>query len=55
VIATRLENARHEVRFASRYRYWIVNDDLDAAVNRMKAVITAEDCRRESFKRSPLV
>lgn len=54
VIATRLENARHEVGFAPRYRYWIVNDDLDAAVNRMKAVITAEDCRRESFRRSPL-
>jgi guanylate kinase len=54
VISTRLENARHEVSFASRYRYWIVNDDLEAAVNRMKAVITAEDCRRESFRRSPL-
>ena len=54
VIETRLKNARHEVGFASRYRYWIVNDDLDAAVNRMKAVITAEDCRRESFRRSPL-
>ncbi len=54
VIDTRLQNARHEVGFAPRYRYWIVNDDLDAAVNRMKAVITAEDCRRESFRRSPL-
>ena len=54
VIETRLKNARHEVGFAPRYRYWIVNDDLDAAVNRMKAVITAEDCRRESFRRSPL-
>jgi len=55
VIETRLSNARHEVGFASRYRFWIVNDDLDAAVNRMKAVITAEDCRRESFVRFPLI
>lgn len=54
VIATRLRNARHEVEFATRYRYWIVNDDLDAAVNRMKAVITAEDCRREAFREAPL-
>ncbi len=54
VIATRLKNARHEVGFAPRYRYWIVNDDLEAAVNRMKAVITAEECRRESFRRPPL-
>ncbi len=55
VIATRLQNARHEVSFASRYRYWIVNDELDAAVNRMKAVITAEECRCESFRQPPLV
>jgi len=55
VIATRLRNARQEVGFAPRYRYWIVNDDLDAAVNRMKAVITAEDCRREAFREAPLV
>ena len=54
VIATRLKNARHEVGFASRYRYWIINDELDAAVNRMNAVITAEECRRESFRRPPL-
>lgn len=53
-IATRLKNARHEVSFAPRYRYWIVNDDLEAAVNRMKAVITAEECRRESFPGPPL-
>ena len=55
VIATRLRNARHEVGFASWYRYWLVNDDLEAAVNRMKAVITAEDCRREAFRAPPLV
>ncbi len=55
VIATRLANARDEVRFASRYRYWLVNDDLDAAVNRMKAVITAEECRREAFGQPPLI
>ena len=55
VIETRLKNARHEVGFAPRYAYWIVNDDLEAAVNRMKAVITAEECRRESFRTPPLI
>ena len=55
VIATRLRNARHEVGFAHRYRYWIVNDELDAAVHRMNAVITAEECRREAFRCPPLV
>lgn len=54
VIATRLKNARCEVEFAPRYRYWIVNDDLEAAVHRMKAVITAEECRPEAFREPPL-
>lgn len=54
VISTRLHNARHEVGFASRYRYWIVNDDLDAAVGRMNAVIAAEECRRTAHSRPPL-
>ncbi len=44
-IATRLRNARHEVGFAGHYRYWVVNDDLDAAVDRTLAILTAEGCR----------
>ena len=54
VIADRLATARSEVEYADRYRYWLVNDDLDASIARMRAVITAEECRRESFRRSPL-
>jgi len=54
VIATRLANARGEVEFADRYRYWIVNDDVDQAAGRMLAVIQAEECRRESFDQRPL-
>jgi len=50
VIATRLHNARTEVG----YKYWIVNDELDAAVARMKAVITAEECRPGAFSVAPL-
>ncbi len=54
VIATRLQNARVEVGFAARYKYWIINDELDAAVARMKAVITAEECLSASFITPPL-
>lgn len=54
VIARRLANARGEVKLADRYRYWIVNDDVEAAVQRMRAVIQAEECRREAFDGLPL-
>ena len=54
VISTRLSNARHEVGFAERYQYWIVNDDLDQAVTQMKAIILAESCRRGAFGENPL-
>ena len=54
VIARRLANARREVEFADRYRYWIVNDDVQQAVGRMRAVIQAQECRREAFGRPPL-
>jgi guanylate kinase len=54
VIAKRLVTARKEVGYAPRYQYWIVNDDLQAAVGRMRAVITAEGCRAEILKTPPL-
>lgn len=55
VIATRLANARLEVGFAQYYTYWIVNDDLQEAVGRMRAVITAQECRRDAFPNLPLL
>lgn len=54
VIAKRLANARWEVGFADRYRYWLVNDDLDQAVVRMQAIILAEQCRRRNYATPPL-
>jgi len=53
-LQTRLTNARREVGFAPRYDYFLVNDDLDAAVERMRAIITAESCRRIHFLEPPL-
>ena len=54
VIAKRLRTARREVGFAPRYSYWIVNDDLTAAVDRMRAVISAEECRSVNLGTPPL-
>ncbi len=54
VIAKRLRTARREVGFAPRYRYWIVNDDLPEAVDRMRAVISAEECRSVILGTPPL-
>lgn len=54
VIATRLANARREVGYAGHYTYWIVNDDLPDALARMRAIILAQECRRESYPTPPL-
>jgi guanylate kinase len=53
-LRTRLENARWEIGFAERYEYFIVNDALDAAIGQMRAIITAERCRRVRVGRMPL-
>ena len=54
VIARRLRTARHEVGYADRYRYWVVNDDLAAAVSQMQAIISAEECRSAILVDPPL-
>jgi len=54
VIERRLANARHEVGFADRYQYWLVNDGLDDTVQRLSAIITAEGCRRDAYTGPPL-
>ena len=46
-IETRLENAMEELLEASWYDYLIINDDLDEAVEALKAVILAARYRRQ--------
>ena len=46
-IETRLENAMEELREASWYDYLIINDDLNGAVEALKAVILAARYRRQ--------
>lgn len=54
VLARRLANARWEIGFADHYDYWIVNDDLAAALACARAVLTAERCRRVRQAGPPL-
>jgi guanylate kinase len=43
----RMENARGEMEYITRYAYVVVNDTVDAAVSRMQAVVGAERLKRE--------
>ena len=54
VIATRLKNARHEVGYAPRYTYWVVNDQVSDAVARVRAIIQASACRADLLGEQPL-
>lgn len=45
VVAKRLARAREELMFVPMYDYAIVNDELDAAVARLEAVVLAERTR----------
>ena len=43
VIQRRLETARDELRFADRYRYRVVNDDLDRAVGEITDILLSQE------------
>nr|MDK2850154.1 guanylate kinase [Candidatus Cloacimonadota bacterium] len=44
-ILRRLETAKEELRFIPEYDYLVVNDDLDQAVDKVMAIIKAEENR----------
>jgi guanylate kinase len=46
VIRSRLANARREIEEAYWYHYVIVNERVEEAVEKLKAIIVAERCRR---------
>jgi len=48
VMRRRLDNARREIRNVMEYDYYIVNDELRAAVNLLEAIVLAE--RQRSFR-----
>jgi guanylate kinase len=47
VIQRRLTNAKKEIEEAHRYRYVILNERLEEAVETLKAIILAERCQKE--------
>ena len=46
IIDRRLKNAREEIAHWDEYEYVIVNDDLQVSLEMVRAVLTAERCRR---------
>ena len=46
-IRRRLATAREEIAAVEEYDYVVVNDELDACVDRLKAIVLAERARRE--------
>ncbi len=53
VVARRLANARREIAAAHWYDYLLVNDDLEAAREQLKAIVLAERCRTRRFRQPP--
>ena len=52
-IQRRLNNARGEIEQMNRYRYLIVNDDLDLAFDQLSAIVRAE--KQNSVRYFPIV
>lgn len=49
-IRRRLQVARDEVRAYTEYDYVVINDEIEPAVGRLEAIVTAERCRREAMR-----
>jgi guanylate kinase len=47
MIAFRLSNARRDIEEAHWYHYVIVNEKIEDAVEKLKAIVVAERCRRD--------
>ena len=52
VIQKRLATAIQELEYVSEYDYVVINDEIPAAVDKLKSIIVAEKCR---VKRKPFV
>ncbi|OGR00677.1 MAG: guanylate kinase [Deltaproteobacteria bacterium RIFOXYD12_FULL_55_16] len=48
-VQLRLNNARREMAEADRYDYLIINDQLDKAVEALRAVVIAERCKARRY------
>lgn len=48
-INNRMSVAVEEINLLDKYDYAVVNDDLDAACDRIRSIVIAEHCRRDRF------
>lgn len=48
-MAERLERAHWEYTQASKYEYIVMNDNIDSAVHKVLAIMTAEKCKNMEF------
>ena len=46
----RFKSAYKEINYISKYNYAVVNDEVDTAVSKIEAIITAEKCRVDRMK-----
>ena len=44
-MARRLGTALQEISLIDQYDYRVINEDLEVAINRVRAIITAEQCK----------
>lgn len=51
LIRNRLKEASKEIEMMSEYDYVVVNDDVDKAVAKVKAIIVSEHCKRERIEK----
>lgn len=51
LIKNRLKEASKEIEMMSEYDYVVVNDDVDKAVEKVKAIIVSEHCKRERIEK----
>jgi guanylate kinase len=49
-ILKRFEAAYKEINYVSRYNYFIINDKVEDATEKLRAIIIAEKCRVDRFK-----
>ena len=50
-LKVRLDNARKEMKLYHRFEYAVVNDDLNKAVQQVRGIIEAHQCRTENLSR----
>lgn len=49
IIDTRMNVAVEEMNLLSHYDYAVINDEIDAACDRIRSIVIAEHCRREHY------